>query len=72
MKIITIQCCEFCEENINKKVKGCVIKCNFDCDYYACLKCFQRLKEEVESLEAEREAEVKVEAVSGFSEAGKE
>ena len=32
----------------------------------------QRLKEEVESLEAEREAEVKVEAVSGFSEAGKE
>ena len=32
----------------------------------------QRLKEEVEALESEREAEIKVESVSGFSEAGKE
>ncbi len=32
----------------------------------------QRLKEEVESLEAEREAGIKVEEISGFSEAGKD
>ena len=32
----------------------------------------QRLKEEVEALESEREVEIKVESVSGFSEAGKE
>ena len=43
MKSKIIECCEFCVKNMNKKVKGFVIKCNFNCYHYACEKCYKKL-----------------------------
>lgn len=48
MKSKIIQCCEFCEENMDKECKGFEIKCNFDCYHYACEKCFKKLNKKPE------------------------